>query len=69
LLKAILTNIVFLDVKEMATVSITMGKLVAGIVIAILASSAISVGASMMLATGPERPQGPNGSKVASPYV
>ena len=34
----------------MAAVSITMGKLIAGIVIAILASSAISVGASMMLA-------------------
>lgn len=40
-----------------------MGKLVAGIVIAILASSAISIGASMMLATGPQGPEGPQGPK------
>jgi len=45
----------------MAAVSITMGKLIAGIVIAILAASAISVGASMMLAAGPEGPEGPQG--------
>jgi hypothetical protein len=47
-------------VKEMA-VSLTMGKLIAGIVIAILASSAIFVGASMMLAVGPAGPEGPQG--------
>jgi hypothetical protein len=47
-------------VKEMA-VSLTMGKLIAGIIIAILASSAISVGASMMLAVGPAGPQGETG--------
>ena len=45
----------------MAAVSITMGKLVAGIVIAILASSAIAVGASTMLAVGPEGPEGLQG--------
>jgi hypothetical protein len=48
-------------VKEMAAVSLTIGKLIAGIVIAILASSAISVGASMMLAVGPTGPEGPQG--------
>jgi hypothetical protein len=48
-------------VRKLAEVSITMGKLIAGIVIAILASSAISVGASMMLAAGPEGPEGPQG--------
>jgi hypothetical protein len=45
----------------MATVSLTMGKFIAGIIIAILASSAISVGASIMLATGPQGPEGPQG--------
>ncbi len=45
----------------MAAVSITMGKLIAGIVIAILASSAIAVGASTMLAVGPQGPAGPQG--------
>jgi hypothetical protein len=48
-------------VKEMATVSLTMGKLIAGIVIAILASSAISVGASTILAVGPQGSEGPQG--------
>ena len=43
----------------MAAVSITMGKFIAGIVIAILASSAISVGVSTMLITGPQGPEGP----------
>ncbi len=38
-----------------------MGKFIAGIVIAILASSAISVGASTLLATGPQGPEGPQG--------
>jgi len=38
-----------------------MGKVIAGIVIAILAASAISVGASMMLAAGPAGPEGPEG--------
>jgi hypothetical protein len=45
----------------MAAVSLTMGKLIAGIVIAILASSAISVGVSTMLITGPQGPEGPQG--------
>jgi hypothetical protein len=44
----------------MAAVSITMGKLIAGIVIAILASSAISAGVSMLIA-GPQGPEGPQG--------
>jgi hypothetical protein len=46
---------------KMAVVSITAGKLIVGIVIAILASSAISVGASTMLAVGPAGPEGPQG--------
>ena len=45
----------------MATVSLTMGKFIAGIVIAILASSAISVGVSTILITGPQGPEGPQG--------
>lgn len=47
----------------MAAVSITMGKLIAGIVIAILAASAISIGASTMLAAGPQGPEGPQGEQ------
>jgi hypothetical protein len=39
----------------------TMGKLIAVIVIAILASSAIAVGASTMLAVGPQGEMGPQG--------
>ncbi len=39
----------------------TMGKLVALIVIAIVASSSIAVGASTMLAVGPKGPEGPQG--------
>ena len=50
-----------LGVKEMATVSLTMGKFIAGIVIAILAASAISVGASTMLIVGPQGSQGEQG--------
>jgi hypothetical protein len=45
----------------MAEVSITMSKFIAGIIIAVLASSAISVGASTILATGPQGPQGEQG--------
>jgi hypothetical protein len=45
----------------MAAVSITMGKLITVIVIAILAASAISIGVSTMLAAGPEGPEGPQG--------
>ena len=45
----------------MAAVSMSMGKLIAGIVIAILASSAIAVGASTMLAAGPQGPEGQEG--------
>ena len=47
--------------RAIVAISITMGKLVAGIVIAILAASAISIGASTMLAVGPEGPEGPQG--------
>ena len=52
----------------MAAVSLTVDEFIAGIVIAILASSVISVGASMIMAAGPEdqkghtRPQGPQGA-------
>jgi hypothetical protein len=42
-------------------VSLTMGKLISIILITILASSTIAVGASMMLAVGPEGPQGETG--------
>ena len=45
----------------MAAFSLTMGKLIAVMVIAILASSAISVGVSTMLITGPEGSQGETG--------
>jgi len=45
----------------MAAVSFATGKLIAGIVIAILAATAISVGTSAMLAAGPEGPEGPEG--------
>ena len=45
----------------MAAISLTMGKFISGIVTAILASSAISVGASTMLIAGPQGPQGPKG--------
>lgn len=41
--------------------TLTTGKFIAGIVIAILTSSAISVGASMMLGIGPQGPEGPEG--------
>ena len=44
----------------MAAVSITMGKFIAGIVIAILAASAVSAGVSMLIA-GPQGPEGPQG--------
>jgi hypothetical protein len=40
-----------------------MGKLIAEIVVAILAASAISVGASTMLAAGPEGREGPQGQQ------
>jgi hypothetical protein len=46
----------------MAAVSITMSKFIAGIVIAILASSAVSVGVSMLI-TGPQGPEGPQGEE------
>jgi hypothetical protein len=45
----------------MAAVTLTTGKLIAGIIIAILVSSAVSVGASTMLSAGPEGPEGPQG--------
>jgi len=50
-----------LEVKKIAAISVTMGKLIAGIIIAILASSAIAVGASTLLVVGPEGPEGPKG--------
>lgn len=45
----------------MTTTSISTSKFIAGIVIAILVSSAISIGTSTMLATGPQGPEGPQG--------
>jgi hypothetical protein len=46
---------------KMVAVTLTMSKLIAVIVIAILASSAISVGVSTMLITGPQGPEGEKG--------
>ena len=45
----------------MAAVSFATGKFIAGILIAIVASSAIAVGASTILAVGPQGPEGPQG--------
>ena len=45
----------------MATVSLTLTKFIAGIIIAILASSAISIGVSTMLITGTAGIEGPQG--------
>jgi hypothetical protein len=45
----------------MSEVSLTIRGLIAVILIAILASSAIAVGASMMLAVGPQGPEGSQG--------
>ena len=45
----------------MSKVSVTMGKFIAGIVIAILAATAISVGITTILITGPQGPQGETG--------
>ena len=47
----------------MAAVTLTMGKFIAGIVIAILASSVISVGVSTVLIAGPQGPEGPQGEE------
>jgi hypothetical protein len=47
----------------MTTATLSMGKIVALIVIAILASSAISIGASTLLAVGPRGPQGEQGAQ------
>ncbi|NIT61405.1 MAG: hypothetical protein GWN00_35930 [Aliifodinibius sp.] len=46
----------------MAAVTISMTKFIAGIVIAIVASSAISVGISTQLAVGPQGPEGSQGA-------
>jgi hypothetical protein len=43
------------------TTNFTTGKFIAGIVIAILVSSAISIGVSTMLMGGPQGPEGPQG--------
>jgi len=51
---------------KVAAVSMTMGKLIALIVIAILVSSAIAIGASTMLAVGPQGPEGPQGATGAT---
>jgi hypothetical protein len=47
----------------MTAVSLPMGKLIVGIVIAILVASVISIGASTILAVGPQGPEGPQGPK------
>ena len=58
---SILIQFCVFEVKKIAAVSLTMGKLIAGILVAIVAASAISVGASTMLAAGPQGPEGPQG--------
>jgi hypothetical protein len=45
----------------MAAASLPLGKLIAVVVIAVIAASAISIGASTMLAVGPAGPEGPQG--------
>jgi hypothetical protein len=60
------TNLILycrLEVKIMTEVSLTTRGLITVILIAILASSAIAVGASMILATGPQGPEGPQGEQ------
>lgn len=47
----------------MVAVTLSMTKFIAAIVIAILASSAIALGASTMLTVGPTGPEGPQGPK------
>ena len=42
--------------------SITTGKFVAGIIIAILASSVVSIGVSSQIITGPQGPRGDTGA-------
>ena len=49
----------------MAAISLTMGKLIAGIVIAIVAASAVSAGVSMLI-PGPQGPEGPEGQQGAT---
>jgi len=52
----------------MAAVSITMGKLISGLIIAILVSSIASVGISTQFMTGPQGPQGETGLQgIAGP--
>jgi hypothetical protein len=48
-------------VKEVAIISLTTGKLIAGIIIAILASTTVAAGVSTMLIAGPQGPEGPKG--------
>jgi hypothetical protein len=48
-------------VGAVGTTNFTTGKFIAGIVIAILVSSAISIGVSTMLMGGPQGPEGPQG--------
>ena len=50
----------------MVATYISTVKFIAGILIAILASSAISIGASTMLFSGPQGPQGPKGETGAT---
>jgi predicted secreted protein len=45
----------------MGATNLTTGKFAAGIVIAILVSSAVSIGVSTMLIAGPQGPEGPQG--------
>jgi hypothetical protein len=60
ILKETCCNVIF-KVKDMAIISLTMGKLIAGIIIAIIASSTVAAGVSTMLIAGPQGPEGPKG--------
>jgi hypothetical protein len=52
--------------REMAVTTIPTGKLIAGIIIAILVSSAVSIVVSTQLIPGREGPQGPTGATGAT---
>jgi hypothetical protein len=60
ILKAIRRNVIS-GVKELAIVSLTMGKLIAAIVVLIVASSTVTYGVSTMVIAGPAGPKGDTG--------
>jgi hypothetical protein len=57
-------GILIFMLEDIATASFTMGKLIAGIVIAIVGSSGISVDASALMSIGPQGEKGVTGETV-----